>query len=665
MIGQHLFSGVAAVVFTLYVVLAAPGVTWFDGGEFVAGISGMGVTHPPGQPAYMVLGKIASLLPVGSVAFRLSLLSAFCAACAAGCLAVLVSRAAAKLDGLTSGHVPLPGAIAGLLFGVSPALALQGVRPELYALAVLLGLLGALAVQSGGRRGLALAVVPRGIAGAVHHALWAAAVPGFVLLPLGGGKGSLRAALIATASLLPFGLLQFLWLPLRSMARPELDFGVARTFERVLMAATGMGYARSYRLEEGQLARNLLEHARVMLLDLGWFALVAAAAATLLLLWRVKPRPLLVAVVFLVAGVLPTALQGVFFPENPDAHGYLLGPVAVCAAGAGLGCWMVLRALPVAGGASALIGGATLLAVSAAPLAQTVSVADQRHLDSPRRLAAELLHSATPGALVLLGGDSWILPALAARQQERRRPDVLVVGMHMLDALALPDLAARNPAVPTQFTPEEQAAIGGAGTGLQHEPTLRAIVAHRPPVDVFVNDFFVAPDLLARREPHGLLLRLHRAAPGPPPPPPESFERLLEDEVLQGLSAGPGWAADRVGRETLSRRDLARAGLVLQRGDRELALRLLRRGSDVAPNPWDFIHLARHRLESGADVPGPWTTDTRAEQAAAALVDGDLEAARAGVDAVLAVQPTHPVALLTAERLFTLGHHVSTRTESP
>ena len=80
MTGAQLFLGVAAVVFAACVFLGAPGVTWYDGGELVAGVSVLGVTHPPGQPAWMALAALAGLLPVGTLAFRLTLLSALCAA---------------------------------------------------------------------------------------------------------------------------------------------------------------------------------------------------------------------------------------------------------------------------------------------------------------------------------------------------------------------------------------------------------------------------------------------------------------------------------------------------------------------------------------------------------------------------------------------------------
>lgn len=656
MIGERLLYGVAGVTFALYVVLGAPGVAWYDSGEFVAGVSSLGVTHPPGQPAYMVLARLAGLVPIGSLALRLTLLSAVCASFAAGGLAVFASRAAARMQGLPGGHVPLAGACAGLALGLSPALTLQAVRPELYSLVALLGVLAVLAVQSGGRRGVALAVVPLCVAGAVHHAILAAAVPGLALLALGRGTGSLKAALVATAALLPFGLGQFAWLPLRSLARPEVDFGVLRSFDRVVMAATGMGYSGSFRMEDGQLARNLREHLAVGVVDLGWVAVALAAGAGLWMLRR-RPKQALVGVTFLLGGVMPTLLQGVFFPDNPDAHGYLLGPFAVVAAGAGVGAWLVVRALPRGGALPALLGAALLLGLVSGPLRGSLSLADRRGLHGPRRVAAELLHAATPGAVVLLGGDSWVMPALAARVHERRRPDVLVMGLQMVVPEALPDLAARS------ALPPSVAATWSPSTPLRAEHTVAALSVDLP-VDLFVNDTYVPPPLLGAREPWGLLHRVHRASPGSGPGTPVT-EAVLGRQLWEDLAAGDAWTRDVIGRDALTRRDLARGGFHRQRGDRELALRVLGRGSSTAPNPWDFVHLARHRLESGADAAGPSPIDPLADEAAAALLAGDLLGARERVDRVLAAQPTHPVGLLVAERLYTLGHHVSTQVSEP
>ncbi len=652
MIRQRLFFGVAGLVFLLDVVLAAPGLTWLDGGEFVATVGPMGVSHPPGQPAYMVLAKLASLIPVGELAFRLSLFSAACSALSAGLLAAIVSRGAARLARLP-GELPLAGLIAGLLLGVSPALSMQGVRPELYALALCLGLLAVAAIQLGGRRGVALAVLPLCVVGAVHHAMLVAAIPGFALLALGRGRGSLRAGLVTTALLLPFGLGQFAWLPLRSATLPPFDFGSPRTFDRVVHAVTGAGYARSFRLDGGMLMGNLGEHVRLALDDLGWLALVGAVLAAVLLFRAGRIGAVLVGATFVAVGVLPTVMQGVFSPDNPDAHGYLLGPIAVLSAGAGFATWALTDAVRRRSGLAPVLATTVLLGLVLPPLASTVLRADRRSLRAPRILGAAVLDQSPPGAVLLLGGDSWLFPSLAARYQEQRRPDVTVLGLHMLEPGMVADARARGVALPD--VPQSVQ----APRGLLAEFTLLAMAEAGFAVPVMVNDFFLPPSLLARRRPAGLLHQI--AGPLDPAPPTEADVVTSIDKVLWG----PGWGQDSAGQEVLARRHMARGGYHLQRGDAEGALALYGRGSAITADPWSMVHLARYRLEEGADRAGPWPADAQVQQAAEAMLSGDLGEAVVLVNAVLAGQPTHPGGLLLSERLYSLGHFAQTEAAAP
>jgi len=52
-----------------------PGLMSDDSGEMVAASYRLGLPHPPGYPLFNLLGRLASLFPVGSIAFRLNLLS--------------------------------------------------------------------------------------------------------------------------------------------------------------------------------------------------------------------------------------------------------------------------------------------------------------------------------------------------------------------------------------------------------------------------------------------------------------------------------------------------------------------------------------------------------------------------------------------------------------
>src|SRR5687768_5113993 len=85
---MRLAAGVGLLAFVLYLVTAAPGITWrnggIDSGELATAVASGSVAHPPGYPTYLLLGRLAALLPV-EPARALAWLSALCAAltCAA------------------------------------------------------------------------------------------------------------------------------------------------------------------------------------------------------------------------------------------------------------------------------------------------------------------------------------------------------------------------------------------------------------------------------------------------------------------------------------------------------------------------------------------------------------------------------------------------------
>src|SRR5881396_3994012 len=78
--------GVSLVVFliaaTVYFITLTPTVPFWDSGEFIAVSYILGIPHPPGTPFYVLLGRIATLIPWRSVAERVNALSAIPAALA-------------------------------------------------------------------------------------------------------------------------------------------------------------------------------------------------------------------------------------------------------------------------------------------------------------------------------------------------------------------------------------------------------------------------------------------------------------------------------------------------------------------------------------------------------------------------------------------------------
>jgi len=73
------FLGICTFIipFILYNLTLAPTILWNDSGEFITAAYTLGIAHPSGYPTYILLGKLFSLLPFGSVALRLNFMSAF------------------------------------------------------------------------------------------------------------------------------------------------------------------------------------------------------------------------------------------------------------------------------------------------------------------------------------------------------------------------------------------------------------------------------------------------------------------------------------------------------------------------------------------------------------------------------------------------------------
>src|ERR1051326_1194516 len=68
---------VTLLVFILYLVTLAPSTAMWDTSEYIAAAYTLGLPHPPGNPLFVILGRVFSLLPIAStVAVRINILAA-------------------------------------------------------------------------------------------------------------------------------------------------------------------------------------------------------------------------------------------------------------------------------------------------------------------------------------------------------------------------------------------------------------------------------------------------------------------------------------------------------------------------------------------------------------------------------------------------------------
>ena len=114
--------GVFVLVFAGYSFTLAPSVTFWDAGELIAAVHTLGIPHPPGTPLFIMLGHVWSkLVPVGEVAFRLNLMSAFFSAMGAGLFFLVahhtLAQGMADLEAGTGRFLALGGGAAAAVIG--------------------------------------------------------------------------------------------------------------------------------------------------------------------------------------------------------------------------------------------------------------------------------------------------------------------------------------------------------------------------------------------------------------------------------------------------------------------------------------------------------------------------------------------------------------------
>jgi 4-amino-4-deoxy-L-arabinose transferase-like glycosyltransferase len=238
-------TALGGAAFALYAATAAPTVLAGDGGEFQFVPYLLGVAHPTGYPLYTLLGWLWShLLPVGDVAYRMNLFSAFWAALAVALVYPTVRAVLRQvLPSLQPSLQRLVGILAALTFAVTPTLWSQAVIAEVYGLHIFFVVLILYLLldwgEHGRSRSLYLAALSFGLSLAHHSTtlLLAPAILVYVWLTDRRVYRDWRLMLKALLLLL-LPMLLYLYIPLRAPETPYLRLSLAEGRELILYENT-------------------------------------------------------------------------------------------------------------------------------------------------------------------------------------------------------------------------------------------------------------------------------------------------------------------------------------------------------------------------------------------------------------------------------------------
>ena len=230
------------VVFAIYLSTMAPVVYVGDSGELTAGAFSLGIPHASGFPLYSLLGKMFCMIPIGSIGFRMNLMSAFFSALTVGLIYIIILR-------ITSSA--LSSAVAASYLAFMPLFWSQTVFAEVYPLhaffvALIIRLLWWWDENKEFYR-LLLFVFIVGLSFGNHMQTVMLAPPVLYLIFSGNKQSLLNFTNFIIISLFfSLALSLYLYLPIRTEAGAAIHWGDPNTIERFFAHVTTKSYRESY-----------------------------------------------------------------------------------------------------------------------------------------------------------------------------------------------------------------------------------------------------------------------------------------------------------------------------------------------------------------------------------------------------------------------------------
>jgi hypothetical protein len=436
-----------AIALSFYVLTTAPGLLPADSGEFQIVAALGGVAHPPGYALYSMLGWLfVRLVPVGSAAFRLNLMSALLAAATLTLVGAATRRWSAHLFGGREGDERTgrgrgaaigAGLAAALTLGTSATFWSQATIANIRMPTALAAAAGfyALACYADARdrrqadRSLAVFALAMGI-GVVHHPSLLFLGVFFLLYLLlidprllAQPRRWWRPVLLALVGLLPL-----VYIPLRGAAGAPLAPPDVDTWSGFLHHVTARGF-------EGDMfafaTRQDLTQRLLLVPTLFGMqfspALLAAAALGAAVLARHSRRLL----VLLAGGLILHTFVAITY-RAPQTVEYLMPaylPIAILV-GIAVAWLLSLARAPAEGSAAALLNPVATVLAAAALLAGLVNGLNHAPSffvlarDRSTRTDMEAFLGGAPADALVLADWRWATPLWYLNWAEGQRPDV-------------------------------------------------------------------------------------------------------------------------------------------------------------------------------------------------------------------------------------------------
>jgi len=245
------------VPFAVSMLTLAPSVTFFDSGEFLTATASLGSAHSPGYPLFLMYAKPFTWIPLGNIAFRINMATAFSAALA--CLGVyFLTTFLLKDEPLVDNKrfsgfaLNMAGFAAACSFSFTPRLWLQSNHDKPYPLlAFLTAIIFYLLLKwrdhyKAGDEQPAYVYVCTFLAGlsmGLHQTVVLLLPAWFLLIVLADWRMLTRVKeLVLATAFAMVGFSVHLYLPLRATQNPLLNWGDSKSSSQFLWHFLRKGY---------------------------------------------------------------------------------------------------------------------------------------------------------------------------------------------------------------------------------------------------------------------------------------------------------------------------------------------------------------------------------------------------------------------------------------
>lgn len=447
--------------FIFYLLTLAPTVTFEDSGELITAAFNLGIPHPPGYPLFTLLGRIFTLLPFGSIAYRVNLMSAFFTA-AAGlfvCWTTILLIENTFMQSEFIKKIPYRiieililsiGVCSAILFGTARTTWEQAIITEVYGLnsffvAVFLFLaiwFIRLSNLSGKKRVLFLMSYISGLALANH-------TTSLMFVPLLGifiwifEKKLLlnRKVLFKSIIFYILGLTPYIYLPITSAKNPVLDWGNPENLTNFINVLTRQQYNDGTKQTlEGFIAQFGFFYSDLLIKQ--WIPLVLLFAAAGLFFLFQKNRSVFYFVLCVLFFVMPVTTWMTNIDIASPTEGienkavatvFYIPAYLVTAILIGIGLFRLTTCFKIKSNFYAWLTAIGLIFVSGSmAIARTMPEVTMRRHTFARDYCDNVFNLMPENALYFVDMDPFYFPTMYYQFVEKKRPDLIIFNQHLL-----------------------------------------------------------------------------------------------------------------------------------------------------------------------------------------------------------------------------------------